>query len=124
MALIGVFTIYYITENNFGTGSYAGLVLLFGICVNNSIILVDHISSLVKSGISIDAAIIEGAARRVRPIIMTTFTTIVGLLPFVIISEESSIWFGIALTVIGGMVSSTIIVLLVLPSVYRIFYNK
>lgn len=124
MALIGVFTIYYITENNFGTGSYAGLVLLFGICVNNSIILVDHISSLIKSGLSIDSAIIEGTARRVRPIIMTTFTTIVGLLPFIIISEESSIWFGIALTVIGGMVSSTIIVLLVLPSVYRIFYSK
>jgi HAE1 family hydrophobic/amphiphilic exporter-1 len=124
MAMIGVFLIYYLSGYRFGTGAYAGLALLFGISVNNSIILVDYISRLQNAGISLDEAIVEGTKRRTKPIIMTTITTVIGLLPFIIIGDPSLIWHGMALTVIGGILSSTFIVLIVLPSIYRIFYKS
>ena len=124
MAMIGVFLIYFLSDYNFGTGAYAGLALLFGISVNDSIILVDYISRLQTAGKSLDEAIVEGTKRRTKPIIMTTITTIIGLLPFIIIGDPSSIWHGMALTVIGGILTSTFIVLTVLPAVYKIFYRS
>ncbi len=91
LALIGVFLIYWLTETNFDRSAHIGVVLLSGIVVNNAILLVDRISRLKNKGMPISEAIITGAEQRLRPIIMTTSTTVLGLLPLVIYGDESQL---------------------------------
>lgn len=124
MALIGLFLIFYFTDTNFGRSGYAGLILLMGVAVNNAIVLIDYISKLINRGFPIDEAICEGTIRRSKPIIMTTLTTIIGLLPFIIIGEQTSLWYGLSMSVIGGLISSTIMVLFLLPVMFRVFVSK
>jgi len=124
LAMIGVFLIYYFTESYFTTGSYAGLILLFGLAVNNSIILVDYISKLEKRGLPVHKAIIYGSIRRTKPILMTSVTTFIGFIPFVTLTNQNSIWYGISLSVIGGIISSSIIVLFIVPCIYYIIFHK
>jgi HAE1 family hydrophobic/amphiphilic exporter-1 len=116
MALIGVFLIFWLTEQPFDRSAYIGVVLLGGIVVNNAIIMVDHINQLRRSGMERREAIITGATDRLRPILMTSLTTIVGLLPMVVAADKTGLWYALALATIGGMVSSTLLVLLVVPA--------
>ena len=89
--------------------------------MNNAIILVDHINQLRNKGLKFHDAIITGAADRVRPILMTTATTIFGLLPLVMFSrEEKSMWFSLALATIGGLIASALFVLTTIPVLYSI----
>ncbi|GBE27610.1 Efflux pump membrane transporter BepE [bacterium BMS3Bbin03] len=122
MALIGVFLIFYLTGANFDRSAYIGVILLAGIVVNNAIVLVDHINSLRRKGLVLPDAIIQGARDRVRPILMTSLTTILGLFPLVLFGEaQKGIWYALSLSTIGGLVSSTLLVLIVIPVVYVIF---
>jgi HAE1 family hydrophobic/amphiphilic exporter-1 len=116
MALIGVFLIFWLTEQPFDRSAYIGVVLLGGIVVNNAIIMVDHINQLRRSGMERREAIITGATDRLRPILMTSLTTIVGLLPMVVAADKTGLWYALALATIGGMASSTLLVLLVVPA--------
>ncbi|NOZ62409.1 MAG: efflux RND transporter permease subunit [Calditrichaeota bacterium] len=119
LALIGIFLIFYLTATNFDRSAYIGVVFLSGIVVNNAIILVDHINAVRKLEKDRRTAIITGAADRVRPILMTTATTVFGLLPLVLFShEEKSIWFSLALATIGGLIASAVFVLTVIPILY------
>ncbi len=120
MALIGVFTIFWLTDQPFDRSAYIGVVLLGGIVVNNAIIMVDHINQLRRSGSGKAEAIIVGASDRLRPILMTSLTTIVGLLPMVVAADKTGLWYALALATIGGMASSTVLVLLVLPALCAI----
>jgi len=121
LALIGIFLIFYFTDTNFDRSAYIGVIFLSGIVVNNAIILVDHINALRRQGMKLYDAIVTGAADRVRPILMTTGTTIFGLLPLVLFAEEkTSIWFSLALSTIGGLVSSTLFVLTAIPIFYSL----
>ncbi len=125
LALIGIFLIFYLTDTNFDRSAYIGVVFLSGIVVNNAIILVDHINSVRKREPEKERAIIIGAADRVRPILMTTATTVFGLLPLVLFShEEKSIWFSLALATIGGLIASAIFVLTVIPVLYGLLAAK
>lgn len=116
MALIGVFLIFWLMEQPFDRSAYIGVVLLGGIVVNNAIILVDHINQLQRSGMEKSEAILQGASDRLRPILMTSLTTIVGLLPMVVVADKTGLWYALALATIGGMTSSTLLVLFVLPT--------
>jgi HAE1 family hydrophobic/amphiphilic exporter-1 len=116
MALIGVFLIFWLIEQPFDRSAYIGVVLLGGIVVNNAIIMVDHINQLRRSGMERREAIITGATDRLRPILMTSLTTIVGLLPMVVAADKTGLWYALALATIGGMASSTLLVLLVVPA--------
>ncbi len=116
MALIGVFLIFWLTDQPFDRSAYIGVVLLGGIVVNNAIIMVDHINQLLRSGMERREAIITGATDRLRPILMTSLTTIVGLLPMVVAADKTGLWYALALATIGGMASSTLLVLLVVPA--------
>jgi hydrophobic/amphiphilic exporter-1 (mainly G- bacteria), HAE1 family len=119
LALIGIFLIFYLTDTNFDRSAYIGVIFLSGIVVNNAIILVDHINQLRNKGLKFHDAIITGAADRVRPILMTTATTIFGLLPLVMFSrEEKSMWFSLALATIGGLIASALFVLTTIPVLY------
>ncbi|MDW8466063.1 MAG: efflux RND transporter permease subunit [Chloroherpetonaceae bacterium] len=122
MALAGVFLSFYFFDANFGRGGYASLLLLSGIVVNNSIILVDRMMAKTQSQktSSIKTAAIEASLERVRPILMTSLLTVASLLPMLIRAEKSSIWYGLTVGTIGGMISSTILVLLILPAIFLI----
>jgi HAE1 family hydrophobic/amphiphilic exporter-1 len=122
LSLSGVFLIFFLTGTNIDRSAYIGVILLGGIVVNDSILLVDHINLLRRKGASIREAVIRGASERMRPILMTTFTTIGGLLPLVFLSKDSGdIWYSLALATIGGLMASTVLALTVIPAMYMTF---
>lgn len=105
--------------------AFIGVIMLAGIAVNNSILLVDAANKLKESGLNLTDAIKAAAQQRIRPIIMTTLTTILALLPMCFgFGEGASLRSPMALAVIGGLFTSTIMTLVVIPCVYYIFDKK
>ena len=97
-----------------------GLIVLAGVGVNNAIVLVDFVNRLRAEGRDIDAAILEAGRARLRPIVITTSTTVLGLLPLGLgFGEGAEIQQPLALTLMGGLVSATLLTLWVVPTVYR-----
>lgn len=102
--------------------AYIGIIMLAGIAVNNAIVLVDYINQLRAKGKTVREAIVEAGPRRLRPIMMTTLTTVLGLLPLALgIGEGSEIQAPLAVTVLGGLTVSTLLTLVVVPVLYSIF---
>jgi len=122
-ALIGVFIAFYWTSRAFDASASVGVVLLGGIVVNNTILQVDHIN-LRRRQLGLLQAIVTGTAERVRPILITSITTVGGMLPLVLIqatdeaSRSSDIWGTLALSTIGGLTASTLLTLTVTPVLY------
>ena len=101
-----------------------GIVMLGGIAVNNSIILVDRINQLSQAGMELTDAIVEAGQQRIRPIIMTTLTTILAMLPMTFsFGEGASLRSPMAIAVIGGLITSTLMSLMVIPCVYYVLEN-
>jgi HAE1 family hydrophobic/amphiphilic exporter-1 len=104
---------------------FIGLILLAGIVVNNAIVLVDLINQLRAEGQSKLDAIVEGGRLRLRPILMTTLTTTLGLLPLAIgFGEGAEIRAPMAITVIGGLIVSTGLTLVVIPVMYAVLDRR
>ncbi|MFH1782200.1 MAG: efflux RND transporter permease subunit, partial [Candidatus Omnitrophota bacterium] len=121
LSLIGVFMALFITNTPLSVVVMLGIIILGGIVVNNGIILIDGINSLVKNGASIFEAAIESGKSRLRPILMTTMTTVLGLLPLALgISEGAKLQSPMAIAVMGGLVVSTMLTLFVVPCIYTI----
>ncbi len=121
LALIGVFIAFVLADFPFDASAYIGVILLGGIVVNNSILLVDHINLKRKQGVPFLEAVLKGSRERVRPILMTTSTTVLGMLPLVLIQmevERRKIWSTLALTTVGGLISSTFFILIAIPILY------
>ena len=105
--------------------AFIGVIMLAGIAVNNSILLVDAANRLKASGLGLTEAVKTAAQQRIRPIIMTSLTTILALLPMCFgFGEGASLRSPMALAVIGGLFTSTIMTLVVIPCVYYIFDKK
>ena len=124
LALIGVFVAFVLADFAFDSSAYVGVILLGGIVVNNSILLVDHINLKRRQGLALKEAVLKGARERVRPIFMTTSTTVLGMLPMLLIQVEvgkKQIWSSLALSAVGGLTSSTIFILIAIPIFY--FYG-
>jgi HAE1 family hydrophobic/amphiphilic exporter-1 len=118
-ALIGAVFALYISHNPISMGVFVGMMMLAGIVVNNSIIMVDHINQLRLEKISLLRAVVIGCRDRLRPVAMTTSTTVLGLLPMALDrSEGSNLWSPLAITVIGGLLSSTVLTLFIVPGIY------
>ncbi|MFC1726578.1 efflux RND transporter permease subunit [candidate division KSB1 bacterium] len=119
MALIGVFLTFFLFDKGFDRSAYIGVVLLAGIVVNNSIILVDHINRLRLGGMDFIDAVVQGAVDRVRPILMTSTTTVFAMLPLVLTyfgkTQEEGLWQALSLSTIGGLVTATPLTLTVIP---------
>lgn len=120
-ALIGTILTFFLLGKSFNIMAYIGLIMLVGIAVNDSIILVDCITQLRNEGSSLREAILEAGQRRIRPIIMTSLTAILGMLPLCIgIGEGAALRAPLALAVVGGLFSSTLLTLIVIPCVYYV----
>ena len=125
LLVIGVAGIYYITGQSLSLFSAIGVVMLTGIVVNNGIVLVDYTNQLRAKGMSVYDACIEAAAARIRPILMTSTTTIFAMMPMAFSHKEGpNMTQPIALTVLGGLVSATLITLFFIPIMYYIFNKR
>ncbi len=121
LAVVGVIFLFFLLDMSFNVMAYIGIIMLVGIAVNDSIILVDAINQLKRDGLARRAAIIEAGKRRIRPIIMTSLTTILALLPLTIgFGESVALRSPMALAVIGGLITSTLLTLVVIPCVYEV----
>ncbi|GHU04247.1 multidrug ABC transporter [Spirochaetia bacterium] len=121
LAIIGVVAIYLITGEMFNIMTAVGLLVLLGIIVNNGIILVDYTNLLRKRGYSLTEACVEAAGSRLRPILMTTLTTILGLAPMAFFPGEGSEMVSpIGKTVLGGLSFGTLMTLFLMPTIYAI----
>lgn len=122
LALVGSILTFYILGIPMNIIAIIGIIMLGGIAVNNSIILVDRINQLKEEGLERRMAIIQAGRQRIRPILMTTLTAILGLLPMLIgFGEGASLRQPMAIAVISGLFTSTLLTLVVIPSFYFTF---
>jgi HAE1 family hydrophobic/amphiphilic exporter-1 len=124
-SVFGVFLFFAATGTTFSFMASIGIMILIGVVVNNGIVLVDHINNLRQEGLLRNEAIIEAGRDRLRPILMTVATTIVGLAPLAIsttqIGGDGPPYFPMARAIIGGLAFSTVVSLLVVPAFYAYF---
>jgi HAE1 family hydrophobic/amphiphilic exporter-1 len=125
MAFIGVAYALHGTGTHLSVMVFLGGIVLMGIVVNDAIILVDYINQLRARGFAKKDAIVEAGKARLRPIIMTTATTVLGLLPMLIASGEGAeMRRPMALTLVSGLTSATFLTLLVIPTAYSLFSSR
>jgi HAE1 family hydrophobic/amphiphilic exporter-1 len=125
LALVGAVLALFLTGTTVNVVAFIGIIMLAGIVVNNAIVLVDLINQLQAQGLEKTSAIMEAGQARLRPILMTTLTTVLGLLPMAIgFGEGSELRTPMAITVIGGLLVSTLLTLVVIPVVYSLLDRK
>jgi HAE1 family hydrophobic/amphiphilic exporter-1 len=121
-AVVGVFWFFFATGTAFSVMAWIGVLILIGVVVNNGIVLIDHINYLRASGLPRTEAIVQGGRDRLRPILMTALTTILGLIPLCIgttqIGGDGPPYFPMARAIVGGLAFSTVVTLIMLPTIY------
>ena len=121
LSLFGVIFALWVTKSTINVSSFMGVILLVGLVVKNGIILVDFTNRLIEKGLSIDEALIQAGSVRLRPIVMTTLCTILGLIPLALgFGAGSELQKPLAIAVIGGLSLSTIFTLIFMPVVFRL----
>ncbi len=124
-AFTGVFYILYFTNTSIGIMVFMGIIMLMGIVVNNAIVLVDYIHLLQKRGRPLFEAVIEAGKSRLRPVLMTTFTTFFGMLPMAVSDKVGAeAWNPLGITMLGGLSVSTVVTLILIPTIYYLFENR
>jgi HAE1 family hydrophobic/amphiphilic exporter-1 len=123
---IGSFVALFLASEPLSISVMIGLLMLIGIVTTNAIVLVDRIGQNIEQNrLPLRQAIIEGGKTRLRPILMTAFATIAALLPLALTTSSGTlISKGLAITVIGGLTSSTLLTLVFVPVVYELFFSK
>ncbi len=122
LSVIGVFIFLAITGTKLGVMALVGLVMLVGIAVNNGIVLVDYINQQRHKGMELYEAVEIGSKARLRPVLMTALTTILGMVPLAIeMGAGSETWSPLARSVIGGLTATTFLTLIVIPVLYIVF---
>ncbi len=118
-AFVGVVLALLLTGTHFSMVTFMAVIMLVGVVVNNAIVLVDCIGSLRDKGMDIINAVVEAGKTRLRPVLMTSFTTIFGMLPMALgVGEAAEIWQVFGITAIGGLLLSTFLTLILVPMVY------
>ncbi len=122
---IGVVLGFLVTHTTLNIVSYLGAIMLVGIVVNNAIVLISYIIILRARGLSMHEAVTNAGKDRLRPVLMTTITTLAGLLPLAISTGVGSeTWRPLGITMFGGLTVSTIITMLFVPTLYAVFHRK
>jgi cobalt-zinc-cadmium resistance protein CzcA len=125
LALVGGAVALWITGMNMSVPASVGFISLFGVAIGNGLVLVAYMRQLYQEGASIDEASLNGAALRLRPVLMTAFTTALGLLPLLFATGAGSeVQRPLATVVVGGLLTSTLVTLFILPSVFKWFVDK
>lgn len=125
LALVGGVVALWLTRQNLSVPASVGFIALFGIALENGMVLVTYLNQLLRDGIGIDEASLQGACLRMRPVLMTATTTALGLIPLLVATGTGSeVQRPLATVVIGGLVTSTVLTLLVLPALYKWFAIK
>lgn len=123
-ALIGGILALHITGTIFGISAGVGFIALFGICVQNGVILISVFNANLTAGMTLDQAIADGVQSRIRPVVMTAMMAAIGLLPAAVSSGiGSETQKPLAIVVIGGLITATVLTLLIFPIIYR-FFNR
>ena len=118
-AMSGVFIALWLTGTPLSIIALIGAIMLVGIVTKNGIVMVDYMNLLVERGSSISDAVINGGKSRLRPVLMTSLTTVLGMLPMALgIGEGSETWQPMGVSVVGGLFMSTLITLFIVPSLY------
>jgi CzcA family heavy metal efflux pump len=124
LGMVGVVWMLFLTNTTLSVTSFEGVIVMVGIVVSNGILLVDYINRLRKRGVDLHEAVIRGSRTRLRPIFMTTFATVLGLIPMAIgIGGEDS-QAPLAISVIGGLTMSTFLTLIFVPTLYTVFEQR
>jgi len=122
LALVGGVAALWISGQNLSVPASVGFIALFGIALENGMVLVTYLNQLVRSGVPVDEASIRGASMRVRPVLMTAVTTSLGLAPLLFATGTGSeVQRPLAAVVVGGLITSTVLTLLVIPALYKWF---
>ncbi|HEX7008599.1 MAG TPA: efflux RND transporter permease subunit, partial [Phycisphaeraceae bacterium] len=122
LALVGGVAALWLTGQNLSVPASVGFIALFGIALENGMVLVTYLNQLIQEGEPMDEASVKGACLRVRPVLMTAVTTALGLTPLLFATGTGSeVQRPLAAVVVGGLVTSTILTLLVLPALYKWF---
>ena len=122
---MGVLIGLRLTGTTFDIMSMIGLLILIGIVVNNGIVLIDYINLMRERGMGVIEAVVTSARSRLRPILMTTLTTVIGMLPLALgRGEGSEMWRSLGMTVAWGLTFSTIVTLVLIPTIYCIFATR
>ena len=125
LAIIGVIATLYVMKIFISIVVFIGMIMLAGIVVNNAIVFVDYINQLRERGNTKEEAIMLAGSVRLRPILMTTATTVLGLMPMALgLGDGAEIRTPMAITVIAGLISSTVLTLVVIPTVYAVMDRK
>ena len=124
-AFSGVFIILWLTGHTLNVMSMIGAIMLIGIVVKNGIVLIDYITLNRERGLSVRRAVINAGRSRLRPVVMTTLTTILGMVPMAVgTGQGAEMWRPMGTAVIGGLTFSTILTLLFVPVLYCVFARK
>lgn len=124
-AFSGVFIILWLTGHTLNVMSMIGAIMLIGIVVKNGIVLIDYITLNRERGLSVRRAVIDAGRSRLRPVVMTTLTTILGMVPMAVgTGQGAEMWRPMGTAVIGGLTFSTILTLLFVPVLYCVFARK
>jgi cobalt-zinc-cadmium resistance protein CzcA len=122
LALVGGVVALWLTGQNLSVPSSVGFIALFGIALENGMVLVTYLNQLVRDGVPVDEASVQGASLRLRPVLMTAITTALGLVPLLLSSGTGSeVQRPLATVVTGGLFTSTVLTLLVIPALYKWF---
>ncbi|ULB34131.1 MULTISPECIES: efflux RND transporter permease subunit [Proteiniphilum] len=120
-AFTGSILMLSITREPLGIMGFVGLIMLVGMVVKNAIVLIDYINLNRERGMTIITAVVHGGRSRLRPVLMTTLTTILGMIPLAVgTGQGSEMWKSLGISIIGGMTFSTIITLVLIPALYSI----
>lgn len=121
-SFFGVFLTLFVTGSNLNVMSLLGAIMLIGIVVKNGIVLIDYIILCRERGFTASKAIIMSGKSRLRPVHMTTATTVLGMIPMAVGSGQGSeMWRPMGVAVIGGLTISTLFTLLIVPTLYYVF---
>ena len=123
-AFVGVIWAFVISATPLNLMTFMGLIMLMGIAVNNAIVLVDYTKQLRASGIELMEAVVTAGKTRLRPVLMTSLTTIFGMVPLALSrGEGSEVWNALGITVIGGLLVSGLVTLILVPLVYSLVHR-
>lgn len=123
--LVGIILAFFITGTTLSVVTFIGLIMLVGIVVNNGIVLVDYANMLVQRGYSIRDAVMEAGRSRLRPVLMTSMTTILGMLPMALSTGMGKEMYApLGITIIGGLLISMLVTLILVPTAYAFMHQR